>query len=313
MKLVSIIIPVYNRVQLIGETLDSILNQTYSNWECIIVDDGSTDDTIMVVKQYEQKDSRIKLYNRPDNYIKGANACRNFGYENCLGDYINWFDSDDIMDPAFIKKKVEILENEQLDFVISQSVNFDDYGQESVIFEKENKGKKINAENFIGNVINWITMDAMVTRKSVGELRFNEKLQSGQEYNFYSRYLLNKPKGKFIYVCLAKRRIHNTSIQQELLKDTIKYKKELLFNEFVLLHDIKREVSEQLIMRSLKRLIRLSYETQKHFSINKVQFMVLKELIHFGNLKVICGYALWIITNFIFGKGYFWIKLSKFD
>ncbi|WP_339916368.1 glycosyltransferase family 2 protein [Yeosuana marina] len=313
MKLVSIIIPVYNRVQLIGETLNSILNQTHNNWECIVVDDGSTDDTIRVVKQYNQKDSRIKLYNRPEKYIKGANACRNYGFEKSNGDYINWFDSDDIMMSNFIEKKVTILEKEPLDFVVSHSVNFNEHNQESEIFDKENKGKEINAENFISNVINWITMDVMVTRQSVGDLRFNEKLQSGQEYNFYSRYLLNKPKGKFIFECLSKRRIHNTSIQQELQKDQIKQKKELLFNEIVLLNDIKGKVSRSLIKRSLKRLIRFNYQTQKKFTINKLQFTVLKELIRFGNLKVICSYALWIITNFIFGKGYFWIKLSKFD
>lgn len=312
MKLVSIIIPVYNRVQLIGETLDSILNQTYNNWECIVVDDGSTDDTIRVVKQYSQKDSRIKLYKRPEKYAKGANACRNFGYEKCLGDYINWFDSDDLMNPSFIQKKIEKLEKEQLDFVISHSVNFDESGQESAIFNKESKGKEINAENFIGNVINWITMDVMVARESVGDLRFNEKLQSGQEYNFYSRYLLNKPKGIFIFECLAKRRIHNISIQQELQKDKIKKKKEFLFNEIVLLHDIKGRVSSGLIKRSLKRIIRFSYQTQNKFRISKTQGIVLKELIDFGNLKVIGCYILWVITNLIFGKGYFWIKRAQF-
>ena len=313
MTFVSIIIPVYNRAHLIAETLDSILSQTYTNWECIVVDDGSTDETKMVIEQYVQKDARIKLYNRPGDYLKGANSCRNYGYEKSSGEYINWFDSDDIMTPAFLQKKVELLKNENLDFVISHSINFDEAGNETPVFDKNNKGKDITAENFIGNVINWITMDAMVTRQSVGELRFNEVLKSGQEYNFYSRYLLEKPKGEFIYECLARRRVHKTSIQQQLLKDEIKKKKELLFNEMLLLKDIKGKVSRKLIKRSLKRLIRLSYETQKKFTFSKVQFTVLKELISFGSLKAICCYLIWGMTNFIFGKGYFFIKLSKFD
>jgi hypothetical protein len=156
-------------------------------------------------------------------------------------------------------------------------------------------------------------MDAMVTRQSVGDLRFNEVLKSGQEYNFYSRYLLKKLKGEFIYECLAKRRVHKASIQQQLQKDEIKKKRELLFNELVLLKDIKGKVPRKLIKRSLKRLIRLSYETQKKFTFSKVQFAILKELISFGNLKALCCYLIWGITNFIFGKGYFFIKLSKFS
>jgi glycosyltransferase involved in cell wall biosynthesis len=313
MKLVSIIIPVYNRGHLIGETLDSILSQAYKNWECIIIDDGSMDETKTVVTEYCYKDSRFKSFNRPFNLVKGANACRNYGYELSKGEYINWFDSDDIMENDFIEKKVEVLESENLDFVISNSVNFDEDGSVSLVFGRNNDGKQITAAYFIGNVINWITMDAMITRESIGKLRFNEVLKSGQEYNFYARYLLQKPKGRFINQCLAKRRVHNQSIQEQLNTDPFNKKKELLFNEIILLKDIKGKVPRELIKRSLKRIIRFSYETQKKFTISKEQLNVLRELIDFGNLKVICGYIMWGLTNFIFGRGFFWIKLSNFD
>jgi glycosyltransferase involved in cell wall biosynthesis len=313
MTMVSIIIPVYNRAHLIGETLNSILNQTYTNWECIVVNDGSTDETKLIVQQYEKKDNRIKLYNRPKHYLKGANACRNYGFEKSTGKYINWFDSDDVMNSTFIQKKVELLEKEKLDFVISHSTNFDEAGNETSIFDKSNEGKDIIAENFIGNIINWITMDAMVTRESIAELRFNEVLKSGQEYNFYSRYLLNKPKGKFMHECVAKRRIHANSIQQKLLIDPVKRKKELLFNEIVLLNDLRNKASKSIIKRSLKRMMRFNYETQKKFTISKVQFTILKELFRFGKLKVVSCFLMWIVTNAIFGRGYFWIKQANFE
>ena len=79
--LISIIIPTYNRASMLGKTLDSILAQTYTFWECIIVDDGSTDDTIEVVKSYTEKDTRLHFYTRPNNMLKRANACRNYGFE----------------------------------------------------------------------------------------------------------------------------------------------------------------------------------------------------------------------------------------
>ncbi|HEX9600942.1 MAG TPA: glycosyltransferase family 2 protein, partial [Mariniflexile sp.] len=64
--LVSIIIPTYNRGHLIGETLESVLCQTYDNWECLVIDDGSTDNTDALVQGYLNKDNRIKFYHRPE-------------------------------------------------------------------------------------------------------------------------------------------------------------------------------------------------------------------------------------------------------
>ena len=76
--LVTIIIPVYNRVNLIEETLISIAKQSYNNFECIIIDDRSTDDSIKIINNYIKNDHRFKLYKNPDNKIKGANSCRNY-------------------------------------------------------------------------------------------------------------------------------------------------------------------------------------------------------------------------------------------
>jgi glycosyltransferase involved in cell wall biosynthesis len=90
--LVSIIIPTYNRAHLIGETLDSVLAQTYQNWECIVVDDGSSDNTDKVVGKYVQKDSRFKYYHRPDEHLPGGNGARNYGFKMSKGEYVNWFD-----------------------------------------------------------------------------------------------------------------------------------------------------------------------------------------------------------------------------
>lgn len=83
--LVSIIIPTYNRAHLIGETLDSVLAQIYTNWECIVVDDGSTDSTAELLAFYVEKDSRFQYHHRPKDRLKGANACRNYGFELSRG------------------------------------------------------------------------------------------------------------------------------------------------------------------------------------------------------------------------------------
>ena len=116
-SLVSIVIPTYNRAHLIGETLDSVLEQTYTNWECIVVDDGSADDTETVVMDYVNRDTRFQFHKRPEKYKSGGNGARNYGFDVSKGEYVNWFDSDDLMLPDAIQSKLDAFE-ENIDFVI---------------------------------------------------------------------------------------------------------------------------------------------------------------------------------------------------
>ena len=118
--LVSIIIPTYNRAHLIMGTLNSVLEQTYTNWECLVIDDGSTDNTKEIVANYIKSDNRFQYFTRPNHLPKGANACRNYGFEISKGTYIQWFDSDDIMLPEKLALKVQALKNIDVDFVVCE-------------------------------------------------------------------------------------------------------------------------------------------------------------------------------------------------
>lgn len=102
---VSIIIPAFNRDGLIPETLDSVISQTYQNWECVVVDDGSTDNTWNVLKSYQNKDNRFRIYKR-ERQPKGAPTCRNTGFEKSSGDFVIFFDSDDLLAPWMLEKRV---------------------------------------------------------------------------------------------------------------------------------------------------------------------------------------------------------------
>src|SRR5690606_10638879 len=105
--LVSIIIPTYNRAHLISETLDSVLAQTYTNWECIVVDDGSSDNTDELLRTYCDKDDRFKYFHRPDTHRPGGNGARNYGLDNAKGDYITFLDSDDYIAHYAIEDKLK--------------------------------------------------------------------------------------------------------------------------------------------------------------------------------------------------------------
>ncbi|SNS23693.1 Glycosyltransferase involved in cell wall bisynthesis [Belliella buryatensis] len=107
--LVSILIPNYNKAPYLRETLDSVLNQTYTNWECIIVDDHSTDNSWEILESYAQKDARIKIFKRPDDRIKGGSVARNYAFELSKGEFIQWLDSDDVIHKNKIKDQLNIL------------------------------------------------------------------------------------------------------------------------------------------------------------------------------------------------------------
>ena len=213
--MVSIIIPVYNRAHLIGETLESVLAQTYSDWECIIVDDGSTDNIKEVIASFSNKDSRFIFYNRPKDKPKGANACRNFGFLKANGKYVNWFDSDDIMHSDFLKLKVEALEqNPKLDFCACISRKFT---KSIKSLDQEDRPLVMNSDNYIEDyLINglYFYTPSPLWRKSFldNKKHFNETLQRSQERDFHFRMLTYKPMFTYLDIVLFYVRVEGDSI-----------------------------------------------------------------------------------------------------
>jgi glycosyltransferase involved in cell wall biosynthesis len=122
LPLVSIIMPTFNRADLIGESLDSVLSQSYLNWECIIVDDGSTDTTESVVEAYLKKDKRFRYFYKENG---GAAVARNFAIKNSSGIYILPLDSDDLIHSTYIEKGINIFQkNPQLKIVYGLAEKF---------------------------------------------------------------------------------------------------------------------------------------------------------------------------------------------
>lgn len=122
--LVSIIIPTYNRAIYIGQALESLVCQTYSTWECWVVDDGSTDATQNIVLDYARKDARINYIKRPDNYPKGSNGSRNFGLSLCRGEFIAFCDDDDYWLPDKLEKQIPIFDKHPEVGLVTGNIEF---------------------------------------------------------------------------------------------------------------------------------------------------------------------------------------------
>lgn len=122
--LVSIVMPVFNRPDDLRVMLDSIIANTYTNWELICVDDGSQEETKALLHAYSERDKRISVYDR-DRMPKGAQTCRNMGLERANGTYVMYVDSDDYLAPYCMEQRLEALsQRPELDFMIFPSAYF---------------------------------------------------------------------------------------------------------------------------------------------------------------------------------------------
>lgn len=183
--LVSIIIPTFNRAYLIGETLDSVLAQTYQNWECVVVDDGSTDNTAEVMESYILMDARFQYHHRPQYKLQGGNAARNFGFEISKGKYIQWFDSDDIMLPDYLDIRMKEFRDKH-NFIICSGSSVDENLKEIAQIDL------IIKEGLYKDYVLWktkILTPCVIFKRSFlkDKALFNDKILRGQESEFFSR------------------------------------------------------------------------------------------------------------------------------
>ncbi|MCA4780914.1 glycosyltransferase family 2 protein [Empedobacter stercoris] len=276
---VSIIIPNYNRANLIGETLDSIVRQTYENWECIIVDDGSTDNSIEVIKTFEEKDQRFKLYVRPKDYPKGANACRNIGMKKSVGDYIIFFDSDDLMVENHVEKKLQTIIEGNSDFVISKTEYFNNPENNNPINYRQLGILEITSDHFIMKKINWLTLDVMIKKEIAKMLSFTEKNQSAEEYNYFVKLVLITVNAVIIDTILSKRRFHKDSYQVNLNNN-----KKIVQNQFHYYYDTYKETID-LNISKLSREFLISNAVTCFFKNKKMLKQISKKELYYYIIK----------------------------
>lgn len=278
-ELVSIIIPCYNSAKYLNDAIGSVLCQTYTNWECIIIDDGSADESISIVNSYsESAENRIFLY---ANAGKGASAARNFGMEKSEGKYIKFLDSDD----AFFDKYV--LE-QQLDFIRSNKYDIV-YGNEIYyrgIFTDENivkkRGGAIHSSEYRTFYENFpITSGFLIKRDKFQELKWNEDLRSGQEFYLLFQCWLKGLTFGYLDINAAKIRIHS-SVYRISNAPRKNYADQIADLYRHIHQDIKRAgVTDPLFLLEYKKqLIKRGYESLRRKNRNAARsiFILLRDI-----------------------------------
>ena len=240
---IHILLATFNRAHLIGETLDSIIKQTYTNWECIIVDDFSSDNTRLVVEEYQKKDERFQLYLKSKNHKKGLSASRNYGMdlaEKRGAEFIQFFDDDDIMHPRKLELQIyPLIKDDSLDLSICQYRKFTE--KETIEFDLEHADDglcKIETKNllksFFLNEINLNSPGPLWRTSKIFNYRFLEELQYAEEREFYLRVFLSESLNyKPIKYVLFWYRKHDKAITANLYEDSsIKQDSLKLFDQY---------------------------------------------------------------------------------
>ena len=311
---ITIIIPVYNCEALIQHTLDSIVDQTFVNWECILVDDHSTDNVFLILKEYEKKDKRFKVFLRPLTIKKGANACRNYGFLQAKGSYIKWFDCDDIMLPNHLETAFHILVDNSLDFVVTDTLNFNHETSEVIgkPFEFDKRNAIITAENLAFMKIGWITDDFLGTRAIVENIKFNENIISlGDEYNFFIRLLHQPFKGAFVNQIVTHRRVHKDSITNTDSEEGKNYLSIVATLKYQTAEDLTVYKNKILIRWFLSGYMRYSFElaiVRKNIPYKKSAFKLIS---NYFSIRKGLAFIIALFFAKYFNKGYTIMKYAR--
>ncbi len=225
---VSIVLPVYNGEQFLSEAIDSILAQSYKDWELIIVDDCSTDSTPSIIEDYSKKDDRIRYYRNDRN--RKLPGSLNKGFSMAQGEYLTWTSDDNLYRENALERMVTYLDsNEKADFVYADYSQVDCQGKEVVTICLPDAAM-LPVQNIVGA--------CFLYRKSLKEMvgDYDENLFLIEDYDYWIRCYLS---GKLAHINedLYLYRIHEKSLSAQRKSEIIRKQKELRSRYYELLRD----------------------------------------------------------------------------
>lgn len=203
--LVSIIVPVYNIEDYLHYCIDSILSQSYTNFELLLIDDGSKDKSGAICDEYAERDKRVKVIHKENG---GVSAARNTGLDKGTGDYICFVDSDDYVHSEMLQTLVEVALDESCDFVtaLEENVYKIDFGQtQEKLPEAEIQG--ITQDELMNGMFRsqgeekllyYHIHSKLYSRKSIGNIRFDKNISLSEDLLFNFQVFCNMKKGAVV-------------------------------------------------------------------------------------------------------------------
>lgn len=206
---ISIIVPAYNQEKFLGECLESVYHQTYENWECLIIDDGSTDGTSQVGKHWENKDQRFQYFYKKNG---GLSSARNFGLSKIKGDFIQFLDSDDILKKEKLKKSIQLAEENNSQVIITNfqmlqkkeilppfcDISLFEFNYENLLIYWDNPRKTFN---FPPHTL-------LIKTELLDDLRFDETFRAKEDWLMWLEIFKKNPSVHFLNEYLVLYRMH---------------------------------------------------------------------------------------------------------
>lgn len=197
---ISIIVPVYKVEQYIRECLDSIIASTFSDFELLLVDDGSPDQCGAICDEYAQKDLRINVFHKTNG---GVSSARNLGLDNAKGEWVTFIDSDDLISPTFLEGLYcPIAKGENVDFVQGGNTNFEGGKPTTINYSFQDSvgtEKKVVLNDMVGLTVSKLFSLENVRRGSDGlPIRFDEKMSICEDMAFTLDYLMTVKRYAFV-------------------------------------------------------------------------------------------------------------------
>lgn len=251
----------YNRAHFIVEALQTIKNQSFTDWECLIIDDGGTDNTIDTITVILDYDDRFQFLKRPDKYKKGLPGCRNYGLDLAKGDCVIFFDDDDIVHPDNLKICFEVIAKNDVDFCKYEKASFEVAIPEMHTCETAITSSlgNDNMELVITQKISMTSCTVLWKKRCFDTIRFDETILYAEEWECYSRIITENFKGFTINNVLYYNRKHPNSMTGEFYqKDAVRresYTKAILS-----------------VLQNLKEKSLLTYTLKRYFISTSIDF-----------------------------------------
>lgn len=209
MKL-SIIIPVYNTALYLKKCFDSVLNQNFNDFEALLIDDGSTDDSPRICDEYAKKDKRFKVFHVPN---AGVSSARNLGLDKAQGEYIGFIDSDDYIHPDRYKLAIEVADKHKADLVQCGIVNIFPDGREVIPQNTINNSGKVKTKTprYPGSTVVKILRRSFINDH---DIRFYTKSKYAEDTAFMSLFYAYHPIMYCVRDVLYYRNVRDESAQR---------------------------------------------------------------------------------------------------
>ena len=251
---ISVIIPIYNCEKYIKECLSSLIKQTFKNFEIICINDGSNDDTLKILKKFEAKDERIKIFNQNNS---GPGIARNVGMKKSKGEYLMFLDSDDIFKKTMLEELyIKIKENDS-DVVICNSQNFEKKKWWKKFYEKnylindniikQKTFSSLDIEKDFFNLFIWWPWDKLFKRKYIENLGIEyQNLKSSEDLFFVAASVIAAKKISYLDKILINHRIG--------IKNSVSNSRQKSWDNFYYaLKELKRFIKEKGLYKRFKQ------------------------------------------------------------